>query len=172
MHADVRRIPVLMVQLVNVRFPYLFQFISESEFEAQKTPAAPADIATAIEHGMDRALEFVEAVIDTKAGKRVLGTFTGRKKVVYHLQLLCGWTLEPVVSYRIEMVSYEKQVRKAAQIDATVCRIVIKLSLLYNTAAAGARMFGYPVQHFSQTNVNAAIGGGGGRSYELSRQAC
>ena len=117
----------LMDQLEEVEFPYMFNFLTADEFDifkrtAKFKPSIYYQASVGVketEEVIGRARELFECCrdfLDSSKNKETATAFRkswrlfsgGRKTEV----VLCGLTLLPVVSYKIETKNYQKQVKK------------------------------------------------------------
>ena len=114
------QIPDLMDQLEEVEFPYMFNLLTADEFKTFKSTLMPEQslrkrargAVKETEEAIGRARELFECCRDfldslknketATAFRKSWRLFSGRKTEVVYLQLLCGLTLLPVVSYKIE----------------------------------------------------------------------
>ena len=73
-----------------------------------------------------------------------IGSMDSITHMVY-LQLLCGLTLQPLVSYKIETAKYRMQIEQFAEIGAQLFAVGVKETMLWIVAGGMAKAFGYPI---------------------------
>jgi len=147
-----KEIPAFLVDIENLNCPYLFKFLSDEEFKAFieniKSSVNPQSSGT--------IMESIENRIDQ--GQKVLNSLTENmesltKQPSIYLQLLCGWTFEPVVTHKIDMNKYSEKVENAAQFGAAVYSIAIKTSILWNTVATVVTAVGYAIPKLNEEQL-------------------
>merc|ERR1719251_853460 len=106
--------------------------------------------------GFEKSLDCAQSLLDEAKAildrignreglkKSVLQKIFGKKEYVY-LQLLCGKTLMPTISYKIKLKEYSETITKMAEIGAKVCSLAIKAAAVWNSTASIVVMFGYPI---------------------------
>ena len=165
------QIPELMDQLEEVEFPYIFNLLTADEFKTFKSTLMPeqslrkraSDGVKELVEIIDRAQKLFECFRDypdslknketgiaLRKGRRLS---SGKTEVVY-LQLLCGLTLQPLVSYKIETAKYRMQIEQFAEIGAQLCAVGVKVAMLWIVAGGMAKAFGYPIPTLPGEVVN------------------
>jgi len=164
LNSSVKEIPNLFIQMQNIRCPYLFKIINEEKFEEFTKSKQPdeSSIADDIEATLGRVQSFlddnVKLVEDNKqlAKNSIMDRLLGAKKEYVYLQLLCGWTFKPVVTYRINLISYHENIKEIAAIGVKICTIAIAVSGVWNAATAVGRLFGYPLPKIPKHSIEKA----------------
>lgn len=139
-----------------MKYPYLFRFITEDEYKQQEHPInSTTNLVEGFESSIDRAQNLhdravallKERTVQVKkvAIKVLIKKVLGLRRETKYLQLLCGWTFEPVVSYQFHVDMYPEKVKKFAQMGAKLSTVALKATFVYNTASQVALMFGYPL---------------------------
>mmetsp|Transcript_3396 Transcript_3396/g.4998 ORF Transcript_3396/g.4998 Transcript_3396/m.4998 type:complete len:251 (-) Transcript_3396:1802-2554(-) len=150
----------------------MFDFLAEDRFKASKRNYQSKDQASSngsvtkeFDMALNRAKRIYQSCVEfadsysENAGDAVYsaGDCLPRSKTeVIYLRLLCGWTLKPVVAYKIAVRSYSDTVKRLANISADMCQVAMSVSILWNTAGMVPRMFGYPVPEIPVDKVNDA----------------
>ena len=181
----VDEIPSLMVELQNVTCPYLFRFVTKptpkKAGSSSSAPVSGSDIASEIGSVLTRAdtlltdttnmvakvtgtamalktspVQYVSTLAKKKA-KQYIQEQMGITQNVIYLELLCGWTLETAVTYTIKYTDYPAEVLKYATLGASLCSVALKAAVLWDTAAQGARMFGFPLPFVPKAQVQQGV---------------
>jgi len=163
---SIDRIPDLMVH-----FPYMFILLTADDFQTFKSTLMPKSSMDKRGRGgvkemveiIDRARKLFECFRDFSNSLKNKETATalrkgrrlssGKTEVVY-LQLLCGLTLQPLVSYKIETAKYLMQIEQFAEIGAQLCAVGVKVAMLWIVAGGMAKAFGYPIPTLPREVVN------------------
>jgi hypothetical protein len=159
----------LILDIHRVKCPYIFQVVSEKTFLEQKEYKQDTGDALALfESKLAKANELLDQskrIYDLARDKEqlkstlfsiALNGVTGHTENVSVLQLLCGKTLQPVVSYRVVETAYSDWVMGAARLGSRLCTIGIQTAMLWNAASGAARMFGYPVPELPKEEMKKA----------------
>jgi len=168
----VDEIPKIMVQIQNVKCPYMFDFLTEDRFKASKRSYESKDqsssngtVSEEFDLALNRAKRIYQSCVEfadsfsENGGDAVYSAvecLPRSKTEVIYLRLLCGWTLTPVVAYKIAVRRYSDTVKKLANISADMCQVAMSVAILWNTAGIVPRMFGYPVPEIPVDKVNDA----------------
>ena len=132
-----------MVEMENIRHPYLFQIIDQnaydkfvSDFE-EKSDEEIKDSSAAITDAIYRAnaafknmSNMFDRIHDLKNGKEIFAKITGKKTEYFYVQLLCGLTFKPVVSYKVSEEKYSEKFEEVAKVAVKACAIGLSLVML------------------------------------------
>jgi hypothetical protein len=157
----IKNIPDFIVEMETVCSPYMFRTITTEDLkhfeeEAERKEQSDGTVLAALERAetfFDHALGILNELVSEKwrdqakrhVRNKAWQKISGHSKEVAYLQLLCGWTFKPVVTYKVETDKYSESVVAVAQFEAKICAVGIKAACLWNVASGVARMFGYPV---------------------------
>ena len=168
----------LMLDMANVEVPYMFEIVAADESIAERADAEVREhavalkadaVADAVAETDEQLEERAQKLIDARVG-RARRLFRKVKAAVndpvqavadcikrmsnrkVELRLLCGITLEPAVSYTIELVD-EDVVELATQASRMI-GIGLKIAAGWNAVAGTARCFGVPVPKISESAAN------------------
>ena len=152
-----------LVKLDDVDNPYLYQFITDTDFEAFQENLKEGD-GTDIELEFTKAIDRAKTLLANAKGPvsefcssddggvggsklgRALSMLSRAKPDVMYLQLLCGLTLKPVVSYKVKKTDSAKRIQHAAGLASQLSWIGIATALLWQTQGASPKVFGFPVE--------------------------
>ena len=142
----------------NITHPYLFKIISKEEFEKfEKDERDSSGVDSSLTDEIIAALERAKCIIceledctnDSKGRKknkfrtrRMLGK---KVKTYCYVQILCGWTFKPTVTYKVNCNSFPEQLQRAAETSEKMCAIGLMVSMLWNTSISEPRLFGYSI---------------------------
>eukprot|EP01083_Nonionella_stella_P277786 944527_1 len=156
-------LPGLMLDIQDIQCPYLFKFISQSDYDDGLSTSSPSqtkpsttDIplshrlieAEKVMEKVQNGIDWLEAPTEQKKNgfKKLFSKKIKSKKTEnIYLQLLDGISFLPVVTYKIEVVNHSEKEKKYAQLAANMCTVGIKASIVWNTAGNIASAFGVPV---------------------------
>eukprot|EP01083_Nonionella_stella_P277788 944529_1 len=156
-------LPGLMLDIQDIQCPYLFKFISQSDYDDGLSTSSPSqtkpsttDIplshrlieAEKVMEKVQNGIDWLEAPTEQKKNgfKKLFSKKIKSKKTEnIYLQLLDGISFLPVVTYKIEVVNHSEKEKKYAQLAANMCTVGIKASIIWNTAGSIASAFGVPV---------------------------
>jgi hypothetical protein len=139
----------------RLKCPYLYRFITEEEYnnfvKTLETRDSPKKIENAVEM-INGSIDRAQKILDNFSDKKKVMTqlfdfssgFVGKSQHIY-LQLLCGLSFEPVVSYKINVKTYSKKVEKVAKVSSDVVALALNFSTAWNCAAGVAFFLGVPI---------------------------
>ena len=161
--SSIDQIPHLMVQLEEVEFPYMFTLLTAHEFEIfKRTLMSEPSLDKQASDGVEGVVKFIGRAqesfaccrdfLDSLNNKETATALrkgwqliSGKTTEVVYLQLLCGLTLQPLVSYKIATTTYREEIKKFAEIGAKVCVVGVTVATLWNVAGGFAKAFGYHI---------------------------
>ena len=166
--------PEFFMDSKGIKFPYLFSIVSESEFIRQRDYQSSGDserggLSSAVSDSLGRAARFVSfarrvlssgqrdgATIDWLY-ERVYDDAAGRVVKVSYLQILCGLTLRPVITYKIDSKQHAPMLTKMAEWSGHVCAAAVQVASFFNTRAGIPRVFGYPLSSIGDDKVAEVV---------------
>ena len=144
------KFPDLMIQLETVKCPYIFKILSKDDFEMfQKTCNENPTMCGRADNQVDEMNEIIDKA-EKLWGSRKKETALKRWKnplcttEAVYLQLLCGMTLKPLVSYKVKNITYSKKMKMCAEIGEKLCAIGVIIAVLWNMAVPLASGLGCP----------------------------
>eukprot|EP00977_Amphora_coffeiformis_P027874 scaffold34655_cov157-Amphora_coffeaeformis.AAC.5 len=164
----------MFFQLGHMHCPYLFRFIEKQEFRRlAREKGEPENGTKDVRSKFEEILRRGEGLLSPKtdfSGKtqhelavrancmEKAWSKVGRKKgEILYLQLLCGWTLEPVASYEVKVSKYLKEIQQLSKVGDKLCAVGIKVSLLWEVEERTAKMFGVPISKIQDDLVEKAV---------------
>jgi hypothetical protein len=161
MNNSVKGLPRLMLEIQQIKCPYLFKFVSQTDFDDLCTPSPDSTNSSNLEiissrlnkankylEGVHESIEWIEAPTEEKKKglkERLKKAFKSKKTENVYLQLLDGISFLPVLTYKIEVNNYTEKERRYAQLAADMCTVGIKVAIVLNTAGMIASAFGIPM---------------------------
>jgi len=131
-------IPQKVLDVKNISCPFLFQFIPEDEFKSfkrgEESPTDYLSFAEKISSDAKNWCQKLNKLIVDKDYSETIKYSVAQKEVIY-LQILCGLTFKPVLSYKVIKSQYPEWAKRAADKGATICNTLQNLSFVWKTVA-------------------------------------
>jgi len=157
------QIPEFLSDMNNVKCPYLFKIVTEAEYkdfceklETAEVTSVDHTVAKRLEDRIYKAQNLLESCVSTVEElkkKRRWRNLLGKKQRVY-LQILCGFSFQPVVAYEVKHTIYSAKVKRIMKFGAAMCSIGIRTSILWITTAEAACFFGYPLPTINKEQLD------------------
>ena len=160
-------------QMEQIHCPYMFRFIDKQEFrrlsKEKKDPKIETrDVRFKLEKILKRSegllnpttkvsIKTQELVEKANCMEKAWSKVSRKKGEILYLQLLCGWTLDPVASYEVQLSKYVDEVAKLSKSGTKFCAVGIKASLLWEFDEHTAKMFGFPTSKIPEDLIEKAV---------------